>query len=182
MVPRRGARAGRATSEHVGQVGAARGERRREAREQHGEERRDGRERRGAEIERIVDPVDVGQEEGPHGEPAPANHQQRERAAQDRQHTRFEQELSHQPAAADPERQPHRDLAMAAGAAREQEVRDVGARDEQHQQRDHREPFGHLRAFGRVGALADGDRMHAEGAVHPVAVGIARDRVAIGRP
>ena len=58
---------------------------------------------------------------------------QAEHAADDRQHDAFGQQLADDPAARAADRRADRDLAPAAGRAHEQEVRDVGAGDEQHE-------------------------------------------------
>ena len=60
------------------------------------------------------------------------------RAAERGEHEPFAQELADDPAAARAERGADGDFAPAGGAAREQQVRDVGARDQQHR-RDRRE-------------------------------------------
>ena len=66
-------------------------------------------------------------------------HRQRDadRAADERQQHAFRQQLSHQLTACRAERQAHRDLALPHEAARDQQVRDVRARDQQHEP-DHR--------------------------------------------
>ena len=59
-----------------------------------------------------------------------------ERARDEREQQALGQQLAHQPAARGAERQAHRDLALADRGARQQQVRDVGARDQQHQPDD----------------------------------------------
>ena len=66
-------------------------------------------------------------------------------AAEQREHQVLGQHLTHQPAAAGAERRTHGQLLLAMAAAREQQVGDVGARDQQHQrhgaeQDHHRRP------------------------------------------
>ncbi len=73
---------------------------------------------------------------GRHDADGPAeNHEPRD-AAQSREQTRLEQQLAYELTAARANREPHGHLRRAAGGAREQQVRDVGARDEQNDQRD----------------------------------------------
>ena len=48
----------------------------------------------------------------------------------------FDQELARQPAARRAEREPHAPFVAARGRASEQQIRDVGARDQQHQSDD----------------------------------------------
>jgi hypothetical protein len=63
---------------------------------------------------------------------APEREEQPERAAGDREQHALGQQLPDDPPASGTERRAHGNLALAAHAAREQEVRDVGAGDEQH--------------------------------------------------
>ena len=64
-------------------------------------------------------------------------------------------ELAHQAAAAGPEREPQRHLRPPRGAAREQQVREVRARDQQQDadaRQQRRQRRGQLRALGRGAA------------------------------
>ena len=54
-------------------------------------------------------------------------------AAEGGQHARLHQELPDELATARPERQPHRHLSLACGSARQQQVGDVRAGDDQHE-------------------------------------------------
>ena len=73
---------------------------------------------------------------GRHDADRPAEHHEPRDAAQRREQTRLEQQLAYELTAARANREPHGHLRRAAGGAREQQVRDVGARDEQDDQRD----------------------------------------------
>ena len=66
-------------------------------------------------------------------------------AAARREHQAFSKHLAHQPAAAGAKRRAHAELALARGAARQQQIRDVDAGNEQHErnrahQREQRRP------------------------------------------
>ena len=66
-------------------------------------------------------------------------------AAGDREHQAFGEHLAHQPSASGAERRAHADLALARGAARQQQVRHVDAGHQQHEhhradQREQRRP------------------------------------------
>ena len=61
------------------------------------------------------------------------------RAAEYRKQARFGQQLSHELPPRRAEREPHRHLGRASGRPREQQVRDVGARDQQDAARDAKE-------------------------------------------
>ena len=63
----------------------------------------------------------------------PDGQQQAERAADHGEQQRLGDELSEQPAAAGAERRAHRHLPLPGDRAREQQVGDVGAGDEQHE-------------------------------------------------
>ena len=60
-----------------------------------------------------------------------------DRRADRRQQRAFDQQLTHNPGAAGADRQAHRDLSAARRGARQQQARDIGAGDDQHQP-DHR--------------------------------------------
>ena len=116
--------------------GAAGLDRRREA----GEKRRgDGREQsRGGDprVERAVHPAHVGQ----HGRsqevaPPPRNEEGDTTAARGEERA-LREELAHQPPAPHAQGQSHGDLPPAARRAGQEEVRHVGADDEEHHQRD----------------------------------------------
>ena len=67
----------------------------------------------------------------------------------------LDQELAGQPAARGAERQPHAQLAAAAAGARQHQVGEVGARDQQHaadDDQDHRERLGEAGAQCRAAA------------------------------
>ena len=66
-------------------------------------------------------------------------------AAAGREHQTFGKHLAHQPPASGAKRRAHAELALARGAARQQQIRDVDAGHEQHQhdradQREKRRP------------------------------------------
>ena len=65
----------------------------------------------------------------------PVRDQEAEAAGEEREQQALGEELAHQPAARGAEREAHRHLALARRRAREQQVRDVRAGDQQHQAR-----------------------------------------------
>ena len=93
-----------------------------------------------------------------------------ERAAGDREHETLDQELAQQPGAGGPEREPHRNLALTERRARQQQVGQVGAGDqqdeadraEQHQHAAPRVADHYLAQLGRRdrGAVVDRFRGH----------------------
>jgi hypothetical protein len=67
-----------------------------------------------------------------HPAEAPVREEQPDRATREAENHAFDQQLPHDPPAARPERRPDGQLLPAAQAARQQQVRDVRARDEEH--------------------------------------------------
>src|SRR5262249_19040689 len=67
---------------------------------------------------------------------APVTNQQTEGTADDGQQDAFGQELTDESAARGSQRQPDRNFLLTNGCARKQEVRNIGANDQQHQSDD----------------------------------------------
>ena len=117
---------------------ARRAKRRRRAEEQRRHDGDGARERQHPPVEREIEEHGVGlRRQLAHEElAAPARDQQPERGADRRQQEAFRQQLTHQPPPRRAERQAHAPLVTPRGRARQQQVGDVGARDQQHE-RDH---------------------------------------------
>ena len=84
-----------------------------------------------------------------------ARHDHSERGADRREQHALDEQLAHDAAARRADRQPHGDLALAGGRASQQQIREVGAGDQQHQsggreQHDQRlaELIAHIRHAG----------------------------------
>ena len=97
-----------------------------------------------------------------------------ERAAEERDDEAFGEELTHQAAASRAERGAHRQLAAARAAAREEQIREVRARNQQHQrdtrrQHHQRRPHSHRHLFH--------ERLHA----HFDRTALAEDQLRRGR-
>ena len=120
--------------EQFGNIRPARAERRRDTEQEAAEDRRQQCEGQYPGVQRRVD--DAIGEEGGERAGAPQREQQSQHSAGRRQHDTFREELPQQAAASGAERQPDRDLPPAGGGAREQQVRDIGAGDEQYQAHD----------------------------------------------
>ena len=75
-------------------------------------------------------------------------------AAEDREETRLAEQLPHELSASRANRQPDRHLARARGAARQQQVRDVRARNQQHERGDAHQQRERRPRFRRHVALA----------------------------
>ena len=82
------------------------------------------------------------------------------------QHGRFDQELAHHTPSIRAHGQTHRDVALPLRAAREEQVHDIGAADDQHEE---------------GGRLPQGEDRRDAGVEHPVGEGVDADAaVAIG--
>ena len=81
-------------------------------------------------------------------------------SAEHGEHETLRQQLHHETSATHSERDAHRDLAPALERARQQEVRDVGARDEQH---DHRHAAQPRRDLGFVPRVRTAIAQHRAG-------------------
>jgi hypothetical protein len=88
----------------------------------------------------------------------PARHEPRGETAERGQHQTFGQRLREQTAPAHAERDADRDLAATTESAREHEVGDVRAGDEQHDRRDTGEPERRSRFERRIGTAAGAHR------------------------
>ena len=98
---------------------------------------------------------------------APARHQQAEGCAQQAQQNAFREELRHQPPAAGAQRGAQGHFARPARGAREFEVGDVGAGDQQHEEHraeEHEDVLPGIRANEKLA--------HRHGHKAPVLVGI----------
>ncbi len=106
---------------------------------------------------------------------APQGQHDPERAARQRQQNALREQLPHDPPARRAERRAYRHLLVTRRRAREQKVRDVGARDEQHEA-DRAEEDEQRRARLRPDqSLAQGDEAHAPVRVR-VGVGLGESR------
>ncbi len=76
---------------------------------------------------------------------APVRDHHAEHTAEEREEHALGEQLAEQAAAGDAEREPHRDLPPTPQGAREQQVRDVRRRDEQHDDGDPAHPPRDLR-------------------------------------
>ena len=127
---------------------AGRDERRHDAEDDAGDERGDHRERDHRQIERrLVEPRNRNAIANQREQAAMTQRRdgQPRDAARHREHQAFGEHLAHQPPALRAERGAHADLALARGAARQQQIRDVDAGHEQHEhdgahQREQRRP------------------------------------------
>ena len=129
----RASRAGAAAAgaQRIGRIGRRALHRRREAEDQRRHEREQERRQEDAAVERRVgEPRNVGRPERDQRRRAPAGERERARRADRIEHRRLRQELPHEPPAPRAERLADRDLAVARGRARQQQVGDVRARDE----------------------------------------------------
>jgi hypothetical protein len=81
----------------------------------------------------VAGPRQVQPRQVAEGARAPGRDQQPHRAAERRQHQALGEELAHEPQAAPAHGGADRDFAVARGGAGEQQVRDVGATDQQHE-------------------------------------------------
>src|SRR5436309_4189250 len=128
------AEATRALLERVVEIGARRLQRRRQAEDQTGRERDDHRERKHGAVDadllnvRQVEPAQRAKDAG-----APEREQQPQRAAEQREQRAFGQQLADQAKPSGAESGADGDLALARRRARQQQVRGVGAGDEQNE-------------------------------------------------
>ncbi len=121
-----------AVLERVGQIDAQRAQRRREAEEHARQERDDSREDENGEVEPDArDARDVGWIPPRHQSDAGVRQAKAEDRARGGQHEALRQELTQHPHPVGPERRAHGHLALPRLGAREQQVRHVGAGDEQ---------------------------------------------------
>ena len=88
----------------------------------------------------VAEPRDIGRRDVHKHRRQPPPECYPRRRAEGREHERLGQALPDQSGGAGTERQAHRHLAAPSRRAREQQVRDVGARDEQHS-RDRAEQY-----------------------------------------
>jgi len=112
-------------------------------------EREHGEVRARVELHRRRVGREPGQHERDEAAEGPEREQRAERAARERDQHALREQLLNQAAARRSERQAQRDLAAARGRAREQQVRDVRAGDQQHQrERGHHDRAGaeHVRS------------------------------------
>src|SRR6266516_5710715 len=128
------AEATRALLERVVEIGARRLQRRRQAEDQTGRERDDHRERKHGAVDadllnvRQVEPAQRAKDAG-----APEREQQPQRAAEQREQRAFGQQLADQAKPSGAESGADGDLTLARRRARQQQVRGVGAGDEQNE-------------------------------------------------
>ena len=172
----------RAFAERLDQVRSREQRRGEDAEQQAGRDRDGQREEQDRPIERrLRETRDAARADCNQQLKAPVGDGDAERAGQHRQHEAFGQQLPEDPPAGRADRRAHRDLALAAGGVREEQVGDVRACD-QHDQADgaEQEQQGALR-------LADDVVGERDGADPPAAVGrrvggveAGRDRVELG--
>ena len=121
-----------AVLERVGQIDAQRAERRREAEQHARQERHDGREDEDGDVEPDArEARDVGWVPPRHEPDAGVRQAKADDGARRRQHEALGEQLAHHPDPVGAERRAHGHLALARLRAREQQVGDVGAGDEQ---------------------------------------------------
>ena len=101
----------------------------------------------------------------------PVREQHPGRAADEREQRALGQQLAHQPAASGAERQPHRDLLLPRRRAGEQQVRDVRARDQEHEADDrHQQTAGRHEPGAEAGIEDRRLRQRQRGHVAPMVV------------
>jgi hypothetical protein len=121
-----------AGADRADQVGARAVQRREEPEGEPRRERHRGGERHGPPVEREVQHLErFGLEQRADAGERPARDHEPRRAPEQREHARLGEQLRDEPPPTGAERQPHGHLRLAARAAGEQEVGDVGAGDEQ---------------------------------------------------
>ena len=127
-------------------------ERRKDPEEQAGRQRDRRGERRRVRVERQLQQFrDLEWQERADEAERPPGRDQPGRTAENGQEARLGQKLRHQVPSRSAEREPHRHLGRAGGGARQQQVRDVGARDQENDGRDAEEE----------------QERHAHGVMHP---------------
>ena len=153
------ARAGRADRARAaglhrrGEIDARASERRRGARHDAREDRGEHRGAEEADVDaNLLEAREIRGREHGHGGGQRDADDDAERAAEERDDEAFGEELTHQAAASRAERGAHRQLAAARAAAREEQIGEVGARDQQHQrdargQHHQRRPHSHRHLF-----------------------------------
>jgi hypothetical protein len=120
----------------AGQLRAARLKRRGETGEHSRRECGERRVHQDSAIDRRINPLDVGEQHTPYELAAPPNDEDRCDTAKCAEHEALEHEQANQAPASNAQRHAQRNLAPAFDTASEQEVRHVGAGEEQHEQRD----------------------------------------------
>ncbi len=145
------------------QVGAGGVQRRKQAEQQPGADGDPGGEEQHGRLE--LEPErgrGFGREQRPDRREGPLRDQQAGRAAHERQDDRLRQELGQQVAAAGAERQSHAHLGGPGGAARQQQVGDVGAGDQQDHGGDREQQDERRAGFAVQRALTPVARPHLE--------------------
>jgi hypothetical protein len=100
----------------------------------------------------------VGEEPAAENSGAPLRQHQPQRTTENGEHQAFRHQLPDQPCAPHADREPERDLTPPAHRAREEEVRHVGAGDDEHDRRDTAHPRRDLRLRARLRPPAELDR------------------------
>ena len=158
--------------ERSGQLRSARLERRHQRRENAGEQSDDRGEREHAKIDGTSRPRPFAEQPAADGARADFRDDERAGRAEHREQQPLGQQLHHEAPTPDAERQAHRNLATPAQRAHEQQVRDVRARDQQHDDRDGREQLADSHLVRRRGDPEARERFarHDRSEVHDLGV------------
>ena len=148
--------AGASGAEQRSEVAAGGDERRNHRSENSCSERHNGREREESQIQHAFG-FGARKKKRPHRRRAPPCERNGAHGARDGEQAALDERLPHQTPARRAERQSKRDFARPREAAKEQQVRDVRAGDEQHEQRHGRDPDRDLRVGARCRAARRDD-------------------------
>ena len=176
-----GDRRSAARQKRSGNAGPRDAKSRREAEDDPGQERQGQRERQDLTVD--LDQLGPGDpslgRESQQGGHAPARQEDAAQAACQRHESALGEQLPDEPRAAGAERRAHRDLALPAGRAGQQQIRDVGAGDQQH------EPDGARKDRQRPPDVPHHELLERDHAADPLRVGfrvgaLSHDRVELG--
>ena len=164
-------------------IGAARAECREQTEDHAGRDRERHRERENPQIRCRIDEqrLTLGRHQREERLGQRNRQPHAERAAGNREHEAFGQELPNQLAAASAERQPHRDLALPHDAARDQQVRDVGAGDQQHEPDHAHQDDERRREFVAEARVADRRAFDAQLTLHELLARVLRPVLRAGQ-
>ncbi|HEY7284130.1 MAG TPA: hypothetical protein VH497_01715 [Vicinamibacterales bacterium] len=145
------------------EVGTRAVQRGKEAEQQTGTERERGSEQNGHRVQPGHDGVGgILGEDGQHQVERPLRHEETADSAEHREEAGFSKQLPHQLAASGADGEPHGHFTGPGRCARQQQVRDVRARDEQHERRHAEEQRQRRASLDRHVALPACARLHAQ--------------------